>query len=133
VDGINFYDDSASTTPETAIAAIKAFSQKKVVILGGSSKKANFAELGREVAVGNVRAVILIGQEARRLKDALEKAAFAGELVEARGQIEDIVKNSKEKAKGGDVVLLSPACASFDMFKNYSDRGEKFKQAVFQL
>jgi len=129
--GTTFYNDSASTTPETAIAAIKAFRETKIVILGGSSKNSDFTELGKTVIENNVKAVILIGEESKRIKKTIQKAgSFSGELVEGLKTMKEIVAKAREIAVPGDIVILSPACASFGMFKNYEDRGNQFKQAV---
>jgi len=127
--GIKFYNDSFSTTPETAIAAIRSFSEPLIVILGGSSKNADFSELAKEFATAeNIKALILVGQEAVRIKEAVGKVGrFKGHILEGARTMEEIFKQIKKYAKPGDVVLLSPACASFGMFKNYKDRGEQFK------
>jgi UDP-N-acetylmuramoylalanine--D-glutamate ligase len=131
--GISFYNDSASTNPETAIAAIRSFKNPKILILGGSSKNSDFKELGRIIAAENVKAVILIGEEAKRIKQSIKEANFGGQIVEGIGQMRDIVSKAFELAGDGDIVILSPACASFDQYKNYSDRGEKFKLAISGL
>jgi len=127
--GIKFYNDSFSTTPETAIAAIRSFTEPLIVILGGSSKNADFSELAKEVATAeNIKALILVGQEASKIKEAVGKVGkFKGHLLEGARSMEEIFKQIKKYARSGDVVLLSPACASFGMFKNYKDRGEQFK------
>ncbi|HEX7456020.1 MAG TPA: UDP-N-acetylmuramoyl-L-alanine--D-glutamate ligase [Candidatus Nanoarchaeia archaeon] len=130
-DGVKFYNDSASTAPETTIAAIHSFGSPKILILGGSSKGSDFTQLGREIVKSDVKAVILIGQEAKRIKGAINTAGrFSGEFVEGLKTMQEIVEKAKNLSKPGDVVLLSPACASFDMFKNYPDRGDQFKEAV---
>jgi len=133
VNGVKFYSDSASTTPETAIAAVKAFKNPKIVILGGSSKQSDFGQLGRAISTNNLKAVILIGEEAKRIKEAIGVAKFSGEVIEGLKTMEEIVEKAKDLAKPGDVAILSPACASFDMFKNYLDRGEQFKATVNSL
>lgn len=130
--GIDYYNDSFGTTPETAIVALEAFNQPKVIILGGSDKGANFTELAKAVKANNVRSVVLIGQTGPAIKEALEAVDFTN--IVAGGQtMEAIVGVAAEQAKAGDVVLLSTACASFDLFKNYKDRGEQFNQAVRAL
>jgi UDP-N-acetylmuramoylalanine--D-glutamate ligase len=129
LDGVRYYDDSFGTAPETAIVAIQAFSQPKVIILGGSDKGADYKELAKTVAESNVRKVLLIGQQAARLQAALDAAGFSN-YIPGGQDINQIVATARAQAQPGDVVLLSPACASFDMFKNYKDRGEQFKRAV---
>jgi len=130
VNEVRYYNDSASTIPETAIAAINAFKQPKVLILGGSSKNSDFSTLGKVIVDSNVSTLILIGQEANRIKDVVASAGFSGLLVEGLRDMKEIVTKASEVAKTGEVVVLSPACASFGIFKNYQDRGEQFKKAV---
>lgn len=132
LDGVAYYDDSFGTAPETAIVAIQAFTETTVIILGGSDKGASYDELARVVASGNVRAAVLIGDQAPRIQAALERAGFTN-WTAAGNTMTEIVNTARQLAKPGDVVLLSTACASFDMFANYKDRGEQFKQAVQAL
>ncbi len=129
IDGAKYYDDSFSTTPETAMAAIASFAGPKVLILGGSDKKSNYTELGRAVARGNVREVVLAGQMAGKLREALTASGFTA-IRRGGSTMDEIMDDVKIAARPGDVVLLSPACASFDMFRNYKDRGDQFKAAV---
>ena len=135
VSGVKYYNDSFSTTPETAIAALKSFSQPEILILGGSDKGSDYSELGKEiVSAKNIKAIILIGQMGPKIKEAIEKAGeFKGEFKEGAKDMAEIISQVKEVAKEGDVVLLSPACASFGMFKNYKDRGLQFKELVCKL
>lgn len=128
--GVTFYNDSFSTTPETAIAAIKAFFEPEIVILGGSSKNSDFTALGKVITgTKNVKAVILIGAEGPRIgREIKNKPVLTG----AKNMAE-IVKMAYNNAVSGDVVLLSPACASFDMFANYKERGKQFKDEVRKL
>lgn len=135
VNGVKYYNDSFSTTPETAIAAIKSFSQPEIVILGGSDKGSDYTELGQQIANSqNVKAVILIGQMGPKIKEAIDKAGeFKGKFLEGAKNMGEIVAQAKEIAENGDMALLSPACASFDMFKNYKDRGIQFKETVNKL
>ncbi|HEX8182654.1 MAG TPA: UDP-N-acetylmuramoyl-L-alanine--D-glutamate ligase [Candidatus Saccharimonadales bacterium] len=130
--GVNYYDDSFGTTPETAIVAIQAFAQPKVIILGGSDKAADYSELAAIVKKCNVRKVVLIGDQAPRLQAALEAATFT-DFVAGGSNMDEIVQTARSAAQPGDVVLLSTACASFDMFKDYKDRGDKFTSAVEKL
>jgi UDP-N-acetylmuramoylalanine--D-glutamate ligase len=129
LDGVRYYNDSFGTTPETAMVAIQAFSEPKVIILGGSDKGADYGALAKVVAESAIRKVLLIGEQAGRIGAALE-AAGVTDVVPGGDNIDEIVAAARAQARPGDVVLLSPACASFDMFKNYKDRGEQFKRAV---
>ncbi|MCL5432720.1 MAG: UDP-N-acetylmuramoyl-L-alanine--D-glutamate ligase [Patescibacteria group bacterium] len=134
VNGISYYDDSYSTTPETAIAAIQAFKKPEVLILGGSSKGSDFGELGQIISKAeNIRAIIGIGEEWSKIKDAILKTKTQKLIIEGAKNMPQIVKAASKIAQPGDIVLLSPACASFGMFKNYKDRGEQFKREVEKL
>jgi UDP-N-acetylmuramoylalanine--D-glutamate ligase len=96
-----------------------------VLIAGGQAKDADFSELGAEVD-GKTRAVILFGEDAAQID-----AAISGRTTVIRaGDLADAVARAKEIAQAGDAVLFSPACASFDMFKNYQHRGERFVAEV---
>ena len=132
---IQFYNDSFSTTPETTIAAIESFKNKKILILGGSSKNSDFSALSKKITGDpSIAALILIGQEAERIENSInENGHFKGPVLKGTKNMEEIVKVAKELARPGYIVVLSPACASFDMFKNYKDRGEKFKREVQKL
>lgn len=132
LDGVRYYDDSFGTTPETAIVALQAFAGQKVIILGGSDKGASFDELAAAVQAHNVGRVILIGQQAAAIEKALKKAGF--DRYEMGGaSMPQIVGAARAAARPGDVVLLSTACASFDMFTDYKDRARQFSAAVQSL
>jgi UDP-N-acetylmuramoylalanine--D-glutamate ligase len=132
VNGIDFYDDSIATTPGSAIAALRAFTQPKVIILGGSSKDSDFIDLADEMTRHDVQAV-LVGQEAPRIAAALKSVGFTRfEILEDTNAVE-FTKRAYALAQPGSVVLLSPSAASFGMFKNYADRGEQFIAAVNEL
>lgn len=135
IDGTAYYNDSFSTTPETTIAAIEAFSRPKILILGGSTKHSSFEELAKTIVNNTtIKTLILIGHEAKRIKNALSnEGSFHGKIREGAQSMHDIISQAKEQTTAGDVVILSPACASFDMFKNYIDRGEQFAQEVLNL
>ncbi len=132
IKGVKYYDDSFSTTPETAIAAIEAFSEPEILILGGSSKNSDFTDLGKTInEAKNIKAIIGIGVEWERIKEKIHNPKI--EIVEECKNMEEILKKASSIAELGDVVLLSPACASFGMFKNYKDRGNQFKNYVSKL
>lgn len=134
VRAVNFYNDSFGTTPETAIAAIHSFTEPIILIAGGSDKGSNFSQLGREVVSNQVKAVIAIGKMASRIIASIEAAGnYQGKIITGLTNMQEIVKKAQELSSPGDVVLLSPACASFDMFANYKDRGNKFEEEVFKL
>jgi UDP-N-acetylmuramoylalanine--D-glutamate ligase len=132
VNDVKYYNDSFGTTPETAIVAIKAFTEPKVVILGGSDKGADYSELARVVRENSVKSVVLIGETAPKIKSALTEAGF-NDIIDGGHDMNSIMQAVQSVATSGDIVLLSTANASFDMFNNYKDRGEQFKSAVRRL
>ena len=132
--GVKYYDDSISTTPGSAIAALKAFAEPKILILGGSDKGADYSELAKEIARQNVRLIIINGANADEIREVLREEKVDREFVQLNmAGMKEVAKSAKNKAQSGDVVILSPAAASFDMFKSYSDRGEQFVAAVEEL
>lgn len=133
INGVLYINDSYATNPEPTLAAIKSFDQPKVLILGGSSKEADFNNMAKEITQSQVRGVVLIGDEAKNIENSLTRAGFRGEIWSGGRTMIDIVLTTKNMAQPGDVVLLSPACASFGLFENYKDRGKQFKEAVLML
>jgi len=134
INGVAYYDDSIATTPGSAIAAVESFIRPKILILGGSSKGAAFDTLAQAIADAKVRHVLLIGAEAERIARELDDEQFAEyTLLDSSLSMNDIVVESAKLAQPGDVVVLSPACASFGMFKNYGDRGDQFIAAVTKI
>ena len=132
--GVKYYDDSIATTPGSAIAALRAFEAPKVLIVGGYDKGADYDEMAMEIARQTVRAVIIIGANAAKIEQSLRRASVAATIV-VLGQttMVDVVARASQLSRPGDVVILSPAAASFGMFKNYVDRGEQFVAAVEKL
>lgn len=130
--GVSYYDDSKATNVGAALAAIEGLGAdidgKLVLIAGGDGKGADFSGLRAPVAA-NCRAVVLIGRDAELIAQALGDGV---ELIRV-ATLEDAVLRCADIAQAGDAVLLSPACASFDMFKNYEERGRLFAQAVGDL
>lgn len=135
VGGVGYYNDSLATVPESCLAAVKSFDAPLTLILGGFDRGVEFAELGQELSKRkNLKTVLLIGQTKQKMKKALLNGGFEGELIDMgkKGMSEVVKKAYKSTSKGG-VVLLSPAAASFDMFKDYKDRGDQFKKAAQSL
>lgn len=126
---VRFYDDSKGTNVGATEAALYGLDRKVVVILGGDGKGQDFSPLKPAVAA-NARAVVLIGRDASLIERAL---AGAGVPMVHAGSMEEAVEAAYHLAQAGDAVLLSPACASFDMFRNYVHRAEVFVQAVQAL
>lgn len=132
VNGVRWYDDSKATTPVSTMAALNGIAEPKILIAGGYDKKISFGELGVCIAK-RAKAVVLIGQTARKITQAIEGAGNTSCIVRYAGSMEEAVRVSNELAAAGDVVLMSPACASYDMFKNYIQRSEAFIAAVKSL
>jgi UDP-N-acetylmuramoylalanine--D-glutamate ligase len=129
IDGISYYDDSKGTNVGATIAALKGLGCKTVLIAGGEGKGQNFAPLNPVVS-RHARAVVLIGSDAPMIAAALDGCGVS--VVRAE-DMSDAVHQAARLAQSGDAVLLSPACASFDMFRNYQHRAEVFVQAVQAL
>lgn len=134
INGVEYFNDSFSTVPETAIAAILAFNQPEILFLGGSSKNSDFTELGEVLGSReNIKAIIVIGKEWERIKEKIKTVRPETLIIEGAQNMQQMVAAASKIAVPGDVVLLSPACASFDKFKNYKDRGNQFKEEVTKL
>lgn len=134
VNGVKYYDDSFSTTPESTIAALKSFKSPKVVILGGSGKNADWSELATALAADPfLKSIIGVGDEWQRIEEAIDKDSVNVPQIKGLKNMQEIVSAAASMARPGEVVLLSPGCASFGMFRNYKDRGEQFAAAVRAL
>lgn len=128
LEGISFYNDSKATNVESASRAIEALDQPLVLIMGGKDKGADFGVL-RSLIKKKVRHLVLLGEAKERLITGLRAVAPVSEV----DSLEEGVEKAFVQAIPGDAVLLSPACASFDMFKDYEERGMVFKALVTQL
>lgn len=133
--GIQFFDDSFATAPDPTIVALRAFKEPVVLIAGGADKGADYAALADEIMAHSVRAIALIGVTGPAISEAVRRAADragrpAPRMVEGGLNMAEIVATVVREAEPGDVVLLSTACASFGMFKNYKERGDLFKAEV---
>lgn len=127
-DRLSYYNDSYATRPEAALAAARSFGEALGMILGGSEKNVDFTELCQGLKEHpSLMQICLIGQTAARLRETLAKVGFDRPVVDAP-DLESAVQYLEEILPPGGVVLLSPACASFGMFKNYKHRGEVFHQ-----
>lgn len=128
VGGVDWYDDSKATNvgaAAAAIASLGAGDRKVVVIAGGDGKGADFRPL-REAVAGRVRAMVLIGRDAPRIEEAVRGAVPVSRVRD----MAEACAEARELAQAGDAVLLSPACASFDMYRDYRERGETFAALV---
>ncbi|MBS1258356.1 MAG: UDP-N-acetylmuramoylalanine--D-glutamate ligase [Candidatus Scalindua arabica] len=137
INDVQYYNDSKATTPEAAIAGIKAFDNPTILIAGGYNKEVSLSQFARECAK-NTKNVILVGETAINIQELIknvkgEKDEKAEPEVYVATSLDESVKKAYEIAEAGDVVLLSPACASFDMFINYEERGKRFKELVHNI
>ena len=128
--GVKYYDDSFATTPESTIIALKSFASPIILFLGGAEKGSNFKKLAKEVKHRVKFVILLNGDATPRIKKELLKVGFKADSMKLADNIKEAVKFAKAKAAPGDIVLLSTACASFGMFKNYKERGDLFKAEV---
>lgn len=136
IDGVEWYNDSASTSPTRGISALNAFDNKEIVLIaGGADKNLDYTPIGRPI-VENVRCLILIGQTANKIYEAVKKELELQNknldihMCESFKQSLDL---AKRVAKSGQIVLFSPASTSFDMFKDMYDRGDRFKKEVMKF
>ena len=126
--GVEFFNDSKATNVDSAIKAVNSFAPDVVLILGGRDKGASYDPLVKAM-MGKVKHVLLIGEASDKIA-----AAIGGKFPVSRAQtLQEAVQESLSLSSQGDVVLLSPACASYDMFENYEHRGRVFKAAVQEL
>ncbi|NLY71483.1 MAG: UDP-N-acetylmuramoyl-L-alanine--D-glutamate ligase, partial [Clostridiales bacterium] len=130
INGVRFVNDSKGTNPDASIKAIEAIEDKIVLIAGGFDKGSSFDEL-IDAFIQKGRALILLGKTAMKIKDTAEKKGFTNIIVAKN--MEECVRESIRVAEPGDTVLLSPACASWDMYTDFEQRGEHFKSCVKNL
>lgn len=129
IDGVNYYEDSKGTNVGATLAAIEGMPGEKVVLIaGGQGKGQDFSPL-RDVVASRCRAVVLIGEDAPLLARTLDRTT----AISRAATMDSAVAQAAALARPGDSVLLSPACASFDMFSNYVERGEHFVAAVREM
>lgn len=126
-DGVSYYNDSIGSTPARTIATVSAFPDKVILIAGGYDKHLNYAELGRVIAE-RVKFLVLIGATSDKIETAAREAGFTN-IVRAHS-FEGAVLAARDSALPGDKVVLSPASASFDMFRDFAERGKTFKNIV---
>jgi UDP-N-acetylmuramoylalanine--D-glutamate ligase len=132
---VKYYNDSFASNPEASTAALQALHEPKVMIMGGFDRNLPLEDIAATVEShdGDIRKLVLIGASAKRFASKLDTVGFTNyEIIESTNMPE-IVSHAKSIAQAGDVVLLSPGFASFDMFKNFEDRGEQYKNAVEML
>lgn len=128
INGVKYINDSKATNVDSVWYALKSFDEPILLILGGQDKGNDYGQI-KELVIKKVKKIFAIGSSAEKVFNFFHNDV----KVELKKSLEDAVKNSSREAKNGDVVLLSPACASFDMFNNYEHRGKVFKEAVNKL
>ena len=135
LNGVKYYNDSIGTSPTRTMACLDSFDQKLIIIAGGYDKGVPFTQLGMAM-VEKVKVLILTGDTAPAIKKAVEEAegyAESGLKLIETDDLAAAVIAARDTAQEGDVVVLSPACAAFDRFKNFMERGKVFKQLVNEL
>ena len=135
INGVKWYNDSIGTSPTRTIAGLKSFNEKIVLIAGGYDKHLDYTPIAKPI-LDNVSVLILIGQTSKKIKESVENEMKVEqkriEIYEC-DTLQETVNTAKRVAKKGEVVLFSPASASFDMYKNFEERGDKFKSIVNSL
>jgi UDP-N-acetylmuramoylalanine--D-glutamate ligase len=126
--GVRFYNDSKATTVDSVVRALECFEDPVLLLAGGKDKGGTFATL-REPLERHVRRLFLYGAAARRMSRELEGATE----IETADDLEEAVERAWKAGRRGEVILLSPACSSFDMFRDYEERGQRFKALVYRL
>ncbi|MFZ5899734.1 UDP-N-acetylmuramoyl-L-alanine--D-glutamate ligase [Desulforudis sp. 1088] len=130
VNGVRYINDSKGTNPDAAIKALEAFREPIVLIAGGRNKGNSFQEFAARFP-GRVRALVVLGESAEDIARAAREQGL--ERILRAADLKDAVRLSRDNAEPGDVVLLSPACASWDMFKSYEERGDLFREIVKRM
>ena len=135
LDGVRYYNDSIASSPTRTIAGLRSFHEKVILIAGGYDKHIPYGPLGPEI-ISHVKKLILTGATAPKIRAAVEQSSGydTGSLpIVECDDFRDAVLSAHALAEPGDVVILSPASASFDHFKNFMERGQAFKDIINQL
>ena len=134
-DGVRFYNDSIASSPSRTIAGLRSFPEKVILIAGGYDKHLSYGELGARIPE-TVKSLILMGATADKIEAAVRAAASYREgnpAIYRVASMEEAVSLCDKLAKEGDIVTLSPASASFDLYRNFEERGDHFKRLVQEL
>lgn len=135
LDGVKWYNDSIATSPTRVLAGLNSFNQKLIVIMGGYDKKIPFEPMA-ETVCGKVKVMILMGVTAGKIEAAVKSCSAYNDgtpVILHAESMEDAVEKARNIAENGDVVTLSPACASFDLYPNFEVRGNHYKKLVKEL
>ena len=127
--GVDYINDSKATNINSVIVAIKTYNKPIILLLGGVNKGVDFGLLVPHIKNNNVKTILAYGEAGEQIKSALGDAVRLFKV----NDLNSAVKNAHSIAQPGDIVLLSPGCASFDQFKNFEDRGDFFKSTVRAL
>ena len=134
-DGVKYYDSSIDSSPNRTRAALRSFHQKVIMVAGGKDKGIGYDDLGPDLQA-HVKLLVLTGMTAGKIRAAAEKApGYDGtnpEIIDVE-EFDDAIRTAAARAKEGDVVILSPASTSFDRFRNFEERGDRFKKVVMEL
>jgi len=133
IKGVQFYNDSFATTPESAIIALKSFKQGIILLAGGADKGSSLKELAKEIKKRVKYLILFNGKATIKIRKELIKLNYPSDKMQFVYNMEDAVRIAKDNSKSGDTVLLSAACASFGIFKNYKERGKLFKKEVRKI
>lgn len=131
VNGVKYINDSKATNPDSTIKALNSYSSPIILIAGGMDKKSNFKELACEICK-NTKGLIVFGETASEIQKQARLNGY-DKIISKVKNLEEAVKLASKLAKPDDIVLLSPACASWDMYKNFEERGNEFKELVYNI
>lgn len=135
IDGVKWYNDSIASSPNRTIAGLNSYNERIVLIAGGRDKHLDYDPIAKPI-IDNVNTLIVMGETAEKIKNAvtreLERQNKTLDIIKV-ANVEEAVKTARRVAKTNQVVLFSPASTSFDMFKNFEERGKKFKEEVYKL
>ena len=133
INGVKYYNDSIGTSPASTIAGLNAFDENIILLAGGSDKGLDYTEIGKKIAE-KVGTLILCGPTSNVIEEATKKALNGKQInIVHVSNMQEAVNTAKDNSKPGDIVLLSPASASFDLYKNFAERGNIFKEIVNKI
>ncbi|MCS7233212.1 MAG: UDP-N-acetylmuramoyl-L-alanine--D-glutamate ligase [Synergistetes bacterium] len=132
IDGVTYINDSKGTNVVSTLMALDSFEAPIILIAGGRGKKAGYEKLAKKI-IEKVRVLVLLGEDGPIIKEAVQREGFSEDRIFSVSSMEEAVSLAHSVARRGEIVLLSPACASFDMFSNFEERGRVFKRAVLNL
>jgi UDP-N-acetylmuramoylalanine--D-glutamate ligase len=127
---VAYYNDSFATTPSATITALKAFNNPIILIAGGADKGSDFNQLARIIKQKTKTVILFKGTALKKLETSLNKAKCNHNNIKVAGNMAEAINLARKQSTPGDIILMSPACASFGLFKNYKDRGEQFNKSV---